>query len=137
MPVDGLDKILANLTKKEADLRKTVFVGMKYALKETVNYGKEAYSRPATGKGFTDRTTNLRNSWNSTVLIDGINVVGYVHVGWGNDRVDEKTGKVKKNYAYYVETRWDGKYAYLYPSVNDKREYIFDTVKILVQKRFA
>jgi hypothetical protein len=128
MPVDGLDKILANLTKKEADLRKTVFTGMKYALKETVNYGKKAYSRPATGKGFTDRTTNLRNSWKSTVLIDGINVVGYVHVGWGSGE--------RKNYAYYVETRWDGKYAYLYPSVNDKREYIFDTVKTLVSKVF-
>jgi hypothetical protein len=129
MPVDGLDKILANLTKKEADLKKTVFVGMKYALKETVNYGKVAYSRPKTGKGFTDRTTNLRNSWSSTVMIDGMNVIGYVHAGWGS--------QPDVNYPYHVETRWDGKYAYLYPSVMDKKEYIFDTIKTLCQGVFT
>ena len=128
MPVDGADKIIANLTKKEADLKKVMFTGMKYALKETVNYGKKEYSRPKTGKGFTDRTTNLRNSWNSTVMIEGLNIVGYVHAGWGS--------MPDKNYPYYVETRWDGKYAYLYPSVMDKKEYIFNTIKESCQKVF-
>lgn len=128
MPVDGAEKIIAKLAKKEADLRKYGFTGMSYALKETVNYGKVAYSRPKTGKGFTDRTTNLRNSWNSTVMIDGLTVIGYIYAGWGS--------MPDVNYPYYVETRWDGKYAYLYPSVMDKKEYIYDTVKRFCKEVF-
>jgi hypothetical protein len=128
MPIDGLEKLLRKLDAKPVEIEKAAFVGMKYALTETVNYGKEAYSRPKTGKGFSDRTTNLRNSWKSTVMLKPNSVVGYVHAGWGSSD--------KPHYAFWVETRWDGKYAYLYPSVNDKREYIFDTIKTVCQRNF-
>lgn len=127
--ITGLEKILRNLEAKPEQLTKAAAVGMKIALSETVDYGKKEYSRPFTNKGFTDRTTNLRNSWQSTVWKEGRYIVkGRIHAGWG---VGDKP-----NYAYWVETRWDGKYAYLYPSVNDKREFIFNTIGDLCKKTF-
>jgi len=117
--MDGIDNVLNKLDKIPDKVLRNVADGLGRELAEVVNYGKVEYSRPDHGKGFTDRTTNLRNSWRSEVL-DPISespkglIEGYIFAGWGG----------LAHYAEYVELRWDGKYAYLEPSINDKKEEI-------------
>ena len=127
--MDGLDNVLRKLDAEPEKLAKAAIIGMKIALSETVDYGKRTYARSSTNKGFTDRTTNLRNSWKYTVSKEHkLSVKGWVHAGWG---VGDKP-----NYAYWVETRWDGKFAFLYPSVNDKKVFIFETIATLCKLTF-
>jgi len=88
---------------------------MDYELRKTVNHIKVEYSRPTTGKGFTDRTGNLRNSTGYEVERTDKDVTG-----WVNATMD---------YAEAVEVKYSGRFAFLWPGVNDKKQDILDGVE--------
>ena len=88
--------------------------GLDVALLEVEDFIKVEYSRPSTGKGFTDRTANLRNSIGSDSELVHNGVVGVV--------------RAKMDYAPVVETRHEGKYAFLWPGVNEKGDLILDRI---------
>lgn len=79
--------------------------GLDIGLREAVDHIKVDYSRPRTGKGFTDRTANLRNSIGQDSQLVHRGVVGVV--------------RAKMKYAPVVETRSEGKFAFIWPGVND------------------
>ena len=58
----------------------------------------------------------LRASIAQTVLILPKAIIGIIHAG--------RKGIVE--YAAYVEFRWDGKYAYLWPGIMDMKKRIWD-----------
>lgn len=82
--------------------------GLDIALREAVDHIKQEYSRPATGKGFTDRTANLRNSLGQDSQLVFGGVLGVIFA--------------KMSYAPVVETRHDGKFSFMWPGVRDKAD---------------
>lgn len=116
MSVHGTAEVLRNLRKEEAKYRVALRTGMEVACQMLVNYIKVEYSRPTTGKGFTDRTGNLRNSISYTVTEDDNGVVGWVHAGM--------------EYAVIVELHHNRTYAYLLPALNDKRKEILNILSV-------
>lgn len=115
MPVEGLDSVLAGIDHAERQIIEQINAGMDYGLRDTVNHIKSAYDRPKTGKGFTDRTANLRNSLDKQVNANRSGAEGYVYAGM--------------DYAVYVETRWEGRFAYLWPGVQDKKGDILNAIE--------
>jgi hypothetical protein len=115
MPVENLDNVLAGIDNAERQILGQIVAGMDYGLRDTVNHIKRGYDRPRTGKGFTDRTGNLRNSLDKKVVPDRHGAEGYVYAGM--------------DYAPHVEERWEGRYAYLWPGVQDKKGDILDAVQ--------
>jgi glyoxylate utilization-related uncharacterized protein len=124
--IDGLNDVLRNMDAAEKRVFKAALSGMDYGVRDAANHVKVAYSRPRTGKGFTDRTGTLRNSRGSKAGMEKEEVVGYVHAGWG-----------PVDYAGHVEMRWEGKYAYLWPGTNDKakdiKDAVADSVKVAIK----
>jgi hypothetical protein len=88
--------------------------GLDIALREVVDFIKVEYSRPKTGKGFTDRTVNLRNSIGSDSQLVHRGVVGVV--------------RAKMDYAPVVETRHEGRFAFLWPGVNEKGDLFLERI---------
>ena len=88
--------------------------GLDIALREVVDYIKVEYARPNTGKGFTDRTANLRNSIGSDSEMRHNGVLGVV--------------RAKMEYAPIVETLNSGMYAFLWPGTNEKGDLIVDRI---------
>jgi phage gpG-like protein len=122
--VDGLDKVLSNLDKKEAAICRGVADGMAYGLSDTVTHIKDNYVWRKHGKGFDDRTGNLRNSItykveNQSLFLGKGEVYGWVYA--------------TMEYAPYVELRWEGRRAYLYPGVLDKEKDIFKSIADMVK----
>jgi len=92
--------------------------GMEKAAMATASHIKKDYRRRVTGKGFDNVTGLLRASIGSKVVLTGIfYIIGYVYAG--------------THYAVYVEFRWNGKYAYLWPGVIDMKSEI---MKILAKE---
>lgn len=73
--------------------------------KRMIDHVWEAYDRPTTGKGFTNRTFNLRKSIRADVDVHPNKVVLRMRAGM--------------HYASYVEGIKDGMYAYLGPTIDD------------------
>lgn len=91
-------------------------IALEFAADMLVNYIKVEYSRPNTGKGFTDQTGNLRNSIRrSDAVIDGDSVVVWVYAGM--------------EYAVIVELEHGRIYAYMLPALNDKRAEILGIIQ--------
>ena len=119
--VTGIDQTIANLRRVEAAYIKRLAMALEFAADMLVNYIKVEFDRPATGRGFTDRTTNLRNSISrSNAVIDGDSVVVWVYAG--------------EDYAIYVELHNGRIYAFMLPALNDKRREIFNIVKMALRK---
>ena len=117
--IDGLDKVLKNIDKKEADIYKATGKGMDYALTQTRDYIKDEFVWSTKHKGFDDRTGFLRNSIQSKVENQAHFIgKGYVH-GWIY---------ATETYAPYVELRWEGKHAYMYPGFRDKEKWIYELI---------
>ena len=112
--IEGLDKVTRNIDTAQKDIMKAAAAGMDYGLRGAVNHIKTEYSRPSTGKGFTDRTGNLRNSLAKKTEPGSDKVVGWVYA--------------TEEYAPQVELRWEGKYAYMLPGVKDKETDIKDAI---------
>lgn len=117
--VEGLDKVLRKMRAAEVGIMEATAEGMDYALRDTVNHIKTAYSRPATGKGFADITTNLRNSINKDVERKRKKIIGWIFA--------------TMDYAPHVELRHEGKYAYLWPGVKDKEKDILNNISRIVK----
>ena len=98
-------KIFRQIDKINGGMASAVKDGLDIALRENVDYIKVEYSRPTTGKGFTDRTANLRNSIGQDSQLTHRGAMGIVNA--------------KMEYAPYVETINEGQYAFLWPGVND------------------
>ncbi len=108
----GLDKVLKNLDAAEGAIVNAAARGMGKAALLTEAHIKVNYNRERTGKGFTDRSSLLRNSIGSAVVVANKDfIMGYVFAG--------------KDYAVYVENRWSGKFAFLWPGVQDMKTKIF------------
>lgn len=73
---------------------------------------KTEYVRPVTGKGFTDRTGDLRGSIGATIAVESDPTKIRVVLSAGME------------YAVYVEKIKNGTYAYLGPALNDIRPEI-------------
>ena len=117
--VDGLDKVLKNIDKKEIATYKATAKGMDFGLAATETHIKDEYVWSSKHKGFDDQTGNLRNSVNHQVENQAHFIgKGYVH-GWLYATME---------YAPHVELRWEGKHAYLYPGFRDKEKYIYELI---------
>ena len=111
----GMNKVLKTLDAAEGAILTAAARGMGKAALLTEAHIKVNYNRQRTGKGFTDRSSFLRNSIGSAVVVANKNfIMGYVFAG--------------KDYAVWVEHRWSGKYAFLWPGVQDMRTKIFATL---------
>lgn len=110
--IEGLKEVLKELDKAGADIIQGVAKGMKKATIATESHIKSKYNRPATGKGFANRTGRLRASIGQAVQITRDAIIGIVYAG--------------THYAPYVEFRWSGKYAYLWPGIKDMKKKIWD-----------
>lgn len=74
-----------------------------------------SYLNPSpSGKGFTDRTGNLRQSIQSWVEESSNKTVGYVSAGVDYDK--------------YVELLWGGKYSFMLPALMQSNQYILNEV---------
>ena len=112
----GVRKVRRNLDRIERAGLKATERGVRKAAVATASYIKREYNRPATGKGFANVTGRLRASIGSYVVVFGKHfIVGYVYAG--------------THYAPYVEFRWGGQYAYLWPGVKDMQNEIFSIIK--------
>ena len=119
----GEKSVLKNLAKAERAGLKATEQGVKKAAIATASHVKREYNRPATGKGFSNVSGLLRSSIRDDVAVKGKQIIGYVIAGWGGMQ------KGKKSYAPYVEFRWGGQYAYLWPGVKDMKKEIFSIIK--------
>lgn len=117
--IEGMDEVLRNLQAAEDGIMKATAAGMDFALRDTVNHIKTAYSRPRTGKGFADRTTNLRNSINKAQEILTMMVIGWIFA--------------TMPYASHVELRHEGMYAYLWPGTKDKEKDILNNISRFIK----
>ena len=116
--VHGLDNVLRNLKAAEQKGARAAARGVTKAAMATAAHIKKEYRRNVTGKGFSNVTGMLRASIVSEVELKKGQVIGYVIAGWGGQR------EGKSSYAPYVEFRWGGRYAYLWPGVKDMKAEI-------------
>ncbi len=114
--VYNIDEVLKNLDKAEAEIIKNLYRGIQLATLATESHIKKEYNREKTGKGFTDRTGTLRRSIGSKTVyrLNKNLVIGYIFAG--------------TYYAVYVEFRWGGKYAYLWPGITDMKAKIWQII---------
>ena len=113
--MEGLKEVLKELKEAGKDIVEGLAGGMKLATLATESHIKREYNRPNTGKGFANRTGRLRASIGHHVFIIPNAVIGIVHAG--------------TSYAVYVEFRWSGKYAFLWPGVIDMRKTIIELLE--------
>lgn len=115
--VYGIEEVLENLDKAKAEIVKKLYDGVNLAALATESHIKKEYRRPVTGKGFSDPTGTLRRSIGSHTVYHASKdmVIGYVFAG--------------TFYAVYVEFRWGGQYAYLWPGVIGMKEKIWQIIK--------
>ncbi len=117
---DGSAEIFRNLDAISRNLAGAMELGLGAGLRGTSDHIKTEYSRPATGKGFTDRTANLRNSIDSaTERVGRYRVEGAVFAN--------------EDYAPYVETRHEGRFAFLFPGTMDRANDIVGAVAAAVK----
>lgn len=120
MPLENLDQVLQNCDKAKKVILNAIYLGMGAGLSDTTNYIKEEFVWSKNGRGFNDITTNLRNSIKYNVdPPDDDKVIG--------------TEYASMEYAPYVELRWEGAHAYLYPGVIDMTDKILDEIKDAVK----
>jgi hypothetical protein len=116
-------EVFRNIDRIDGGIYNAMKGGLDIGLIEAVDHIKVAYSRPTTGKGFTDRTGNLRNSLGHESQLSFGGVVGVI--------------RAKMPYAPVVETRREGMYAFMWPGVMDMAdnflERIGDSVKLLLR----
>lgn len=117
--VEGLDEVLRNMAKVVPGVLEATAEGMDYALRDTVNHIKTEYSRPRTGKGFADRTTNLRNSINKAQETLALLVIGWIFASM--------------SYAIHVELGNEGQYAYLWPGTKEKEKDILNNISRFIK----
>ena len=119
MALENLDQVLKNCDNAKKVIINAIYLGMGKGLADTTNYIKEEFVFSKNGRGFNDKTGNLRNSINSDVQKDDDKVIG--------------TEYATMEYAPYVELRWEGAHAHLYPGVMDKKDDILDEIKDAVE----
>lgn len=115
-------EVFRNIDRINGGVNSAMKDGLDIGLREAVDHIKINYSRPNTGKGFTDRTANLRNSLSqdSQLTVNGVE-------GWVTANMP---------YAERVETVVEGKYAFLWPGTLDMGDNflkrIGDAVKLIL-----
>ncbi len=114
--VYGVEEVVKNLDIAEKEIILLFYRGMTLATLATESHIKKFYNRAKTGKGFTDQTGTLRRSIGSKVVFWKSKhiVIGYIFAG--------------TYYAVYVEFRWGGRYAYLWPGITDMKDLIWKTL---------
>jgi len=112
--VEGLKELLGKIDKLPDAYLKAIGGVMDNELRKTVNHIKVEYSRPNTGKGFTDQTGNLRNSLAHKIETMFKEVNGWVYAGM--------------DYAERVELQFTGRYAFLWPGVQDREDEILQAI---------
>lgn len=120
--IRGLKELLKSLENAGQAAYYGLYAGLDYGLRKTSEHIKTHYVFSITGKGFDDQTANLRNSINFFVTKKTDSVVGLIGSFGGN-----------LEYAKWVETRWEGRHAYLYPGVKDNEQQIMESVKDAIE----
>jgi hypothetical protein len=118
--IEGLGVVLTNFERKRKMVISATQAGMGIGLSKTTKYIKEEFVYKKTHRGFNDITANLRNSINDHVE------------KWSDDRIIG-TEYAGMEYAPYVEFRWEGKHAYLYPGVMDMSNTIQQSMRDAVE----
>jgi len=119
----GLDTVLKNLDRAEAEIVKAGVKGVGLASLATEAHIKKEFQRQRTGKGFTDRTGTLRRSIGHHVIIESKSyIMGYIYAG--------------TYYAIYVECRWNGKYAFLLPGLMEMQGKIWTILEKTLKALF-
>lgn len=113
--LEGLKEVLKNLDIAGDEIVKGLITGMTAATIATESHIKQEFNRPATGKGFANRTGKLRASIRQDVEVKKNAIIGHIIAGSG--AID---------YAPYVEFRWSGKYAYMWPGIQEMKKRIFE-----------
>ncbi len=116
--IHGLDHVIRKLKASEQKGVRAAARGVTKAAMATAAHIKKEYRRNVTGKGFNNVSSLLRASIRSEVKLESGVILGYVIAGWGGQR------EGKSSYAPYVEFRWGGRYAYLWPGVKDMKAEI-------------
>lgn len=120
MALENLGQVLQNCDKAKDVILNAIYLGMGAGLADTTNHIKNEFVWSTNGRGFNDITGNLRNSIKYEV----------------DPPKDDKVIGVEyasMEYAPYVELRWEGAHAYLYPGVMDKKDDILDAIKDAVE----
>lgn len=119
MSTQGKDDIANNINNTIDKTMSAAKQGMDYALRDTVNHIKAEFIWSKNGKGFNDRTGILRKSISHKVSSEHDIIMGWVYSA--------------VEYAPYVEFKWEGKHAYMYPGVKEKRDDIVKTIASLIK----
>ena len=123
----GLDKVLKNLDAAEGAIVNAAARGMGKAALLTEAHIKVEYNRERTGKGFTDRTSLLRQSISHKVTIERGMIVAWIFASGGGPGEDA--------YAHHVEHIVGGKYAFMLPGFLDMKREIVSLILIEMKKR--
>ena len=119
MALENLGQVLNNCDKAKKVIINAIFLGMGAGLADTTNYIKEEFVWSKNGRGFNDITANLRNSIKYDVQKDDDKAIGAEYGGM--------------EYAAYVELRWEGGHAYLYPGVMDEKDDILYAIRDAIE----
>ncbi len=119
MALENLGQVLNNCDKAKKVIINAIFLGMGAGLADTTNYIKEEFVWSKNGRGFNDITANLRNSIKYDVQKDDDKVIGTEYAGM--------------EYAPFVELRWEGVHAYLYPGVMDEKDDILYAIRDAIE----
>lgn len=107
-------EVIRNIDRINGGVNGAMKDGLDIALQEVLDFIKVEYSRSATGKGFTDRTGNLRNSMGKDSEFTFNGVLGVI--------------RAKMKYAEVVETRNSGQFAFLWPGTTEKGDVFLNRI---------
>jgi len=113
--IHGTKELAKELDSRFEKIRAAARDALDYALENTVTYMKEEFDKEKTGRGFRDRTGNLRNSESHKIEENPRKVRGVIRAGMP--------------YALAVETRREGRNAFMYPALQEKKEFISKIIK--------
>jgi len=109
--IEGVDEVSKNLKIFERKLIERLVLAMGFVAMAITTHIKVAYQRPISGKGFTDRTGDLRRSiTHSKPVIERGMIVVYIFAGM--------------EYGPHVEFVVAGKYAFMLPGFLDMKRKI-------------
>lgn len=117
MPIYGTDNVLKNLEKARGRINDQFERSLNLVGREQAEFTKREYGtdRAATGHGFTSRSGQLRRTITYIVQKKQNLLICWIFAG--------------AIYAVYVEHMSAGKYAFLLPALNERKQKIWEIIK--------
>lgn len=123
--VTGADKVLKNMKGFQRQFVAGLIESVEQVAIIIADFIRVTYQRPITGKGFTDRTSLLRQSISHKVTVERGLVIGWIFASGGGG------GKDDEAYAHHVEFISGGKFAFMLPGFLAKKPEI---MKLLIKE---